>query len=744
VKPGNVLITRTGALKLLDFGLARIAEQREVGPAAASTVAAAGGPALTQIGAALGTWQYMSPEQIRGEPADARSDVFALGAVIYEMLSGRRPFDRNNQHDTIAAVLEDDPEPLRGIEARVPPAVEKVVHTCLAKDPDERWQAADHVRQALDVALAAGEAPRVRRPRLPVYAAAAVAALLLAALAAVAWFAPGRIERPTGRTIRSVIALPDKVTAAVGSGTIAFAPDGSSIFYRPRDPQAELRRYRLADGVDTVVAGTAGAEAPFFSPDGQWLGFFAGNFLKKVSINGGTPTNLCPVQSSWGGSWGADGFIVFSHVPETGLFRVPDSGGTPELITRLAPEDAGNDHRFPEVLPGGQTILYSVATGPEDTARIVAANLRTGERHELIQGAASARFVAPDHIAYARNGNLFASPFSLERLEITGPPQRLASGVAESTDGAPEFAFSGTGDLVYMSGGGTPENRLMLIALDGVPTLIEGPPQFMLRPRVSPDGGTVAYYVGAAKNNVWLYDMERGTTTRRTFGRFHEPVWRPDGRLSVSEGGPGLQKIVLLSRDGSGSDEMLVEEGPAFPESWSPDGGTLVYRVIQPQAQWNLWALTMADRQRRALFPSPFNQRNARFSPDGRWLAYVSNETGRDELYVRSVEDGGRTPISNGGAQMAAWTPDGRRLYYRDLADGMWVVDVASTPQFKVTRPRLVFRVPDLGFSFDLTADGTRFVAIKLDPRPAPTHLQLVLNPLSATADDRRPGPTTP
>ena len=621
-----------------------------------------------------------------------------------------------------------------------------MVQTCLAKDPDERWQSADEVRRALDTALAVVEPPPARRPRLLVYAAAASAALLVAALAAFAWFGSPRLDCSSGRTIRSVIALPENVTATIGSGSIAFAPDGSSIVYKPRGTQTELRRYRLADGVDTTIAGTAGADEPFFSADGQWLAFFAGGFLKKVSVNGGTPTNLCPVQSSFGGSWGADGFIVFSHMPETGLFRIPDSGGTPELITRLAPEDTGNDHRFPELLPGGRAILYSVATGPEDTARIVVTNLQTGERKELIQGAASARFVPPDHIVYARNGDLFASPFSLERLEITGPPQRLASGVAELTNGNPEFAFSGSGDLVYFSGGAVPANRLMLIDLKGVGTLIEGPSQWMVGPRISPDGGMVAYFVGAAKNNVWLYDMERGTTTRRTFGRFHEPVWRPDGRLTVGEGGPGSQQVVLLSRDGSGKDEVLVEKGLSqFPESWSPDGGTLVYRVSQPQGQWNLWALTMADRGRRALAPSPFNQMFARFSPDGRWLAYVSDESGQNEVYVRSVDPaGGRWQISSGGARATAWAPNSRRLYYRDQADGMWVADIADTPQFRATRPRLVFRLPDMSASFDITADGNRFVTVKLERQPLPTQLHFVLNPLSATADASRPSSTTP
>ena len=738
VKPGNVVITRPGALKLLDFGLARIEEDHGV-VMAASTVAAAGGPPLTQIGAALGTWQYMAPEQVRGEPADARSDVFALGAVIYEMLSGRRPFERRNQHDTLAAILDEEPEPLRAIDAQVAPAVERVVHTCLAKDPDDRWRSADDVRRALDTALAAGDSAPARHPASRRgWFAAAIGTATIAAAAAI-WVAPARTERPTGRTTHSVVALPSGIEADIGTGSLAFAPDGSSIVYSTQRPPRELRRYRLIDGSDTVIAGTADAVSPFFSPDGRWIGFFAVGYLKKVSVNGGTATSLCPAQAAFGGSWGTDGFIVFSHKPETGLFRIRDSGGTPEPLTRLTAEDAGNDHRFPEILPGGRAVLYSVATGPEDTARIVVADLESGTRKELLQGSASARFAPPDHIVYVRGGDLFASPFDVERLEIIGPPRRLASGVAELTNGNPEFAFSGTGDLVYSTGKGPPANRLVFVDMKGVLTEAEGPAQFIAGPRLSPDGQTIAYYAGAAKNNVWLYDIGRGTTTRRTFGRFHQPVWRPDGRLTVGEGGPGSQQIVLLSRDGSGSNEVLIEKGASqFPESWSPDGSTLVYRVTQPQGQWNLWAFTVADGQARAIAPTTFDQMYARFSPNGRWLAYVTNETGQYELYVRAVEAaGGRWRISNGGATVATWAPDGRRLYYRDWSDGLWVVEVAETPQFAASRPRLLFRIADVSGMFDITRDGQRFITIKLD---VPPHLDTV--PARAQSDSwARPTP---
>jgi serine/threonine-protein kinase len=727
VKPANVIITREGP-KLLDFGVARSVEPS----IAESTVAASDRP-LTEPGATVGTWRYMAPEQLTGGAVDTRTDVFALGCVIYEMLAGRRAFHATSPHELVTAILTAAAVDLHAVDRAIPASLATIVRTCLAKEPDDRWQSGDDVRRALDAATVT---PSLSRLLWNAGAAiAALTAVIAAALAAITLW-PTRDGHIPGHTVRSTIDLPPDMSVETGFASVVFTPDGQSVVYMARGKQFELRRYRLTDATDTAIAGAQGGTTPFISPDGQWVGFFESGYLKKVSINGGTPTTLCAAQSPFGGTWGDDGSIVFSHMPETGLFRIAASGGTPELVTRLAPEDAGNDHRYPQFLPGGRGLLYAVATGPENTARIVVADLRTGQRKELVQGAASARFVSPGHLAYVRNGELFLSPFSLDRLEMSGPARRIATGVAEGTNGAPEFAFSGAGELVYLAGRGAPNNRLAFVDLQGKVTLIDSPPQYSDRPRISPDGRTIAYYVGAAKNNVWLFDVDRGTTARRTFGRYHEPVWSPDGRLAVAEGGPGAQRIVLLSRDGSGSDEVLVERaGPQFPESWSPDGRTLVYRAVKADGHWDLWAVTASTREQHAITASPFDESHARFSPNGRWIAYISNETGRSELYVRSSEpNGGRWLISSSGASGAAWAPNGRRLYFRG-AQALWVVEVTEARQFSASRPQLLFRAPQLGPIFDIMPDGQRFIMIQRDPTPPVTKLHLVLNPLATAIE---------
>ncbi len=744
LKPANVMLTRTG-VKLLDFGLARWRGTDGGAPIPGSTLAPTSAP-LTEAGAHLGTWPYMAPEQIRGQPADARSDIFAFGAVLYEMIAGRRPFDGPNHHALVTAILEQEPPSIDDARPSCPPALERLVRLCLAKDPDTRWQSAGDVRRALETISVAPEHHSVEatgpslagRARVRRRAAwLAVATLGLFAVAGVAWLVsrPQAPQSPA-RVLRSTIMV-DAESVATSFGAVAFAPDGQSIVYTGRaGGRRQLYRRLLRETRGTPIAGSEDSAAPFFSPDGQWVGFFniSKQNLMKVPAAGGPPAIICDIQSSYGASWGEDDTIVVALRPDSGLWLVSAAGGFPQPITTLAAEDEGNDHRWPQVLPGGRAVLFTVGTGPADDARIVVQDLRTGTRKDLVRGSASARYVPTGYLVYARNAELLAMPFDVARLEVTGPAVHIAEGVAEDTEGAPEYDFSATGDLAYVPGlSGGRRHRLAFVDLQGGIEPIDVPPGLFALPRVSRDGRLVAVMMGGAKNNVWIYDIGRGTSTRVTFGRYHNPVWAPDGRVTVGRGGPGRTQVVLRAADGSGADETLTEAGHGdLPGTWSPDGRTLVFERRHPDGQSDLWALT-PGAESAPLLISRYNEANARYSPDGRLLAYTSDETGRSEIYVRTMSgELRRAQVSTGGASVSVWSPDGRRLYYRGTggpaSTGIWVVDVAAPPTLEVSKPRLLFPNPGFGGYFDIMPDGRRFVMIQQDDTPPPSQLNLVLN----------------
>jgi eukaryotic-like serine/threonine-protein kinase len=731
LKPENLYLTRDGRVKVLDFGIAKLTVSESEHPAGAPTVTI-----LTDVGVAVGTLGYMAPEQVRGELADHRSDIFALGAILHEMIAGTPAFRRDSRIATVNAVLESELPELSG---DVAPAIRQIVRRCVEKEPDNRFQSARDLAFALSSLSGAlpttTGARQVRsRSRAANWRVTATVALISATLAGgLAWRLRPAVDA-TPRVVRSTLTLPPGVAAAIG-GAVAFAPDGASVVYvGAQGGRQQLYRHRLDESVARPVADTDNADSPFFSPDGRWIGFATPGHLKKVPVDGGSSSIICKIQSFFGASWGEDGNILFSHIPESGIFRVSSSGGTPEMITTLSPDDAGNDHRHPQLLAGGRALLFAVATGPEDSARIVVSDLQTGARKEIVRGAAAARFVSPDKLAYVRNGELFIAPFSVDRLETTGPPQRIASGVAEGSNGGPEYSFSESGDLVYIPGqSGGRQNRLAFVDLQGNVSPTSVPPMSIWSPRISPDGRFVAFFIGAAKNNVWVFDRERDTTTRVTFGRFHDAVWLGNGRLTMAEGGPGAKRLVIRSVNGSGGSDPLTDVAPDhFPESWSPDGQTLVYRQMHADGHWDLWSVRASDRSRTAVLTSPFNESNARFSPDGRWIVYASDETGRSEIYARSADtQSGRWPVSTNGGTIAVWAPDGRRIYYR-ASDGIWTVNVAPGSQFAVSRPQHLFATP--GFSalfFDITPDGRRFVMVQSDPTPLPDKLHLVMTLLA-------------
>ena len=753
LKPANVMLTRTG-VKLLDFG---IAKPLATGDAAADSTRAL--PQLTAEGTAPGTLQYMAPEQIEGKPVTPRTDIFSLGSVIYEMATGRPAFTGSSRTVVIAAILEHEPEPMSALAPASAGVLETIVSTCLKKEPLDRWQSAHDVaiqlRSIPDTGAATVQVagPGRGRSLASIPALALVAAIALAAAGAgwaIATVRGGhQLAGTPTREVRATLTL--AADAPIAGAQIVFTPDGSTVVYgSARGGQTMLVRRGLADADSSPIDGTLGADEPFLSPDGQWVAFYDGKQLMKVPIGGGRPTAIAAFASVAGASWGDDGFIVVGTRQETGLFRVSADGGTPEPLTVPTAEDAGNDHRWPQALPGGRGILFSVGTGPEESARIVVLDRHTGVRKDLLRGSASARYVATGHLVYARDAELFAMPFDLERLETTGAQVRVATGVNEGTDGAPEYAFSRSGDLVHASGwSGGPRNALMLVDRQGRMEETRFPKGPILSPRISPDGGRVAITVGGAKNNIWVYDILRGAATRVTFGRYHSPFWTPDGHLTFSKGPPDRLQLVRRSTDDTGPDEELTSAGPLqFGGSWTPDGQTLIYERFDPRSRWDLWTVTPGRAAPAPLVASSFSERSSRLSPDGRWLAYSSDENGRFEVYVRAMAGGRRWPVSVDGGGFAVWSPDGKQLYFRAGDGGLerfWVVDVTlSAAAFSTSRPRRLFDPgaaagpnPLVGAVFDVMPGGDRFVMTRLGETAPKDRLQLALGALTPSASAR-------
>jgi Tol biopolymer transport system component len=524
-------------------------------------------------------------------------------------------------------------------------------------------------------------------------------------------------------------------------GALAMSPDGSVVVFSVGAGGRErLYKRRLADAQGMVIDGTDGAEQPFFSPDGQWLGYVVGDRIWKMRSDGGSPIAVADLASVAGASWGEDGNIVAGRRQESGMWRVSAAGGSPEPLTTVTPEDGQNDHRWPQVLPGGRGVLFSISTGPEETARIAVLDTRTGVRKDVLKGSASARYVPTGHLTYARNGELQAVPFDLDRLEITGPAVRVAEGVHESTDGMPEYGFSARGDLVYAPGwSGGPRAVLTLVGLDGSATETEFPRLFISTPRFSPDGRRIALVVAAAKNNAWVYDLDRASATRVTAGRYHNTLWTSDGRLVVSKGPPAQHDLVLRPPDVEGPEEVLVPwNRPQYPGGWAADG-RLVFERQTTGTDWDILGFDPVTRQVAVVLSTPATEQRPRVSRDGRWLAYLSNESGRPEAYIRALaQPGGRQRVSDTGAYDLAWAPDGQTLYYTNLLDrSMWAARVTTMPRLTVGPPTRLFPIDAYTGSFDVSPDGTRFVMVQRGPQPSRDRLELVVNALASVAMPR-------
>jgi Tol biopolymer transport system component len=740
LKPGNIMLTQGGA-KLMDFGLAKpLGVQTRSGSGSAPSFTAEAtmtGPSplspLTTAGSIIGTIQYMSPEQIEGKEADARSDIFAFGAVLYEMAAGKRPFAGKSQISLASSILEAEPEPVSALKPNTPPAFEHVVRTCLQKNPEERYQAAHDIKLELQWIAADRSSPAVTP--LPQPAAASHTreriAWALAVLIAIAiGLAAGTfINRPvqSAQAVRTVIDPPANVTLSLTGdfgGPPVLSPDGASVAFAATGSDGKITLWvRPMNSLEAhKLAGTDGAIFPFWSHDGRSLAFFADSKLKMIDLNGGYVAAVCDAPFGRGGAWGPDGTIVFAPDTQTGLMRVSASGGAPVPVTTLD-HTQHSSHRWPFFLPDGKHFLYlAINHDPSRAANdtVYYASLDGKENRSLVHLQSNAVY-SSGFLLFARGDQLMAQPFDAANGTLSGEAQSLASGVVnDASTWHMDASVSGTGLLVFGSGG-TADWQLVWMDRNGKQIGAAADKLTNLQTaRVSPQGDRIALGIDLGMNDIWVLDGARGVKTRLTFGpvQNNTPVWSPDGKwIAYNSDRNGHSTIYRKPSDGSGAEELLLtDDQVTIPSDWSGDGKTLFYDR-GPIGNSEVWALPLdGDRKPRqvvARTPSSFTSQGS-LSPDGRWLAYTSSESGTMEIYVVAFGGGqGKWQVSTNEGSNPRWSWDGKELYYFAIANravtAVPVKEVGGALQFGAAQVLAISPASQQGF-YDVSPDGKKIL----------------------------------
>jgi len=747
LKPANIKIAPQGQVKVLDFGLAKAFgdPQPEGDPSASPTLSAA----PTRAGAILGTPAYMSPEQARGKPLDRRTDIWSFGCVFYEMLAGREAFGGESVSDSLSAVLGREPD-WSALPAATPPAAQRLLRRCLEKDPKRRLRdIGDAWTEMGEQAPASGAPPGVSRFGWPLALAAAVAVIAAGVAVWSLWLRPAA----PAAVARLAMTLPPTDRLDIGQQTpataVVISQDGRRLVYaatRGQGGSSQLYLRRLDQLEASPIPGTQGAAGPFFSPDGEWVGFFGDGKMKKVPVTGGSPFTLCDAVSPRGATWGPDDTIVFTPRANPGiggLWRISAAGGAPRALTTPDLKKGELGHRHPEFLPDGKAVLFTIWTGASfDEARVGVLDLESGAWRALIDGGHSPSY-ASGQLLFSRAGTLLAAPFDSPTRATKGPAVSVLQGLLRNvTTGLVHYSVSRSGLLAYVTGiPGAVGRTLLWVDRKGAARPASQEIRPYIFPSLSPDGRRLALLLQEGVNrNVWVYELDRGALTRLTVeaGFATRAVWTPDGkRVVYGAARPASQGLFWRPADGSGPEEQIAAStNLLYPGSVSPDGKTLTYVEMDPREQGDLWTLSLeGDRKPRPLLESPYDEQDGAVSPDGRWIAYRSNVSGRYEVYVQAFPGPGpKTQVSTGGGVEPLWARGFRELFYRH-GNRMMVVETRIGPAFVAGAPRALFEaaydtVAGPAPMYDVSPDGQRFLMLKSSEPDAAflTQVNVVLN----------------
>ncbi len=763
LKPENLFITKDDRVKILDFGLAKLRAPKLRANSSEDETQRA----ITNPGVVMGTVGYMSPEQVRGQATDHRSDIFSFGAILHEMISGRRAFRHETMAETMSAILKEDPKELSATNPNISPSLERIVRRCLEKKPERRFQSTSDLGFALEALSSTSSSSTMQteagptletaaarkrggwRDRLWMFAfAVAAAALVVIATYELARWLLGAAAT-NGDVAHVSVLLPDGDELSLTSQwPIALSGDATHLAYAGlRGGKTLLFVRRLSEAVPHLLDGTEGCQSPFFSPDGQWIAFFAGSKLRKIAVGGAAMQTLADAPYSRGGAWSGDGYIYFAPTNIGGIWRVPEGGGAPTEVTHKDPGSGEISHRWPHVIAGSQTLLFAVWTGPGNDEHDVAVQEIGGTDHYLLVKGGDAPGYVPKlgMLLYVRLGELFAAPWRPPKTDLgRAVPVAMSERTSESAvEGSGNYAVSGAGTLAYVVGGRS-LNAARLVWIDRAGKLepLPTPERDYDSVVISPDGTRAIVQIRGGKTELWMYDFALGTLTPigDSAGSSQSAVWTPDGARLIYRGtNLGFRNLYWRMADGSGVEERLVTKADATqsPTSVSSDGRWLMFNENSAQETdgVGIWLMPLGgDRTPHHLFPAPAGESDGQFSPDGKWVAYQATVSLRQEIYVSPFPGPGpRRQVSIDGGTEPLWSRDGRELFFQS---GPRLMAVTITPgaQWSASQPHVLnegrfLRSSNGNTSWSINKDGTRFFRIQLvEPERAITNVDLVLN----------------